>query len=43
VSMPDGRTVGELLADSEALARETLLDAARTGQVAQPRPSATDS
>jgi hypothetical protein len=27
VSMPDRRTVGELLADSEALARETLLDA----------------
>ena len=25
--MPDRRTVGELLADSEALARETLLDA----------------
>ena len=25
--MPDSRTVGELLADSEALARETLLDA----------------
>ena len=27
MSMPDRRTVGELLADSEALARETLLDA----------------
>ena len=27
MSMPDSRTVGELLADSEALARETLLDA----------------
>jgi hypothetical protein len=27
VSMPDRATVGELLADSEALARETLLDA----------------
>jgi excisionase family DNA binding protein len=27
VSTPDRRTVGELLADSEALARETLLDA----------------
>ena len=27
MSIPDRRTVGELLADSEALARETLLDA----------------
>ena len=27
MSMPERRTVGELLADSEALARETLLDA----------------
>jgi hypothetical protein len=27
VSMPDRRTVGELVADSEALARQTLLDA----------------
>jgi len=27
VPAPDRRTIGELLADSEALARETLLDA----------------